>query len=644
MIWIVCFVIALVFIGTAAKIALDKNMGSTRIIYAMLCCLAATYVMYIPPFFIQYGGVAALLGCFVNAMQVITVDADYLFFYDLIVGELGGGFFTKLYFIVLAAMHFLLPAVSAMTAVTVIMRCLTQLQIGFMKKHRKNLHVFTQINSRSIMLARDVHAADKKCDILFLDESEQSDFTELQQELHCVILNEKVGDVLPNTRRRKAHFYCITDNHQENLTDALTLLRRLENKGRAEQENNSIFLFSSEPTAELLIDSVQKGFTNISLIDERRIHAYNLLEEHPLFRYARGKDVHVLICGFGGEGEAFLRAAAWCGQMAGYDLRFSVVGKNIEDKAADFRANYPGLFTSRYKIDFYSYSNEEEYQKILRRHCADVCYAVVACEDESETVEKAVGLRRFFYAADGKYVNAPPVFAKISGEEKALAVAALATAEARADRKMSYSITPYGMDCKLYTRRNITDSDLELLSKNVHLVYEDIFCDTEIDVESALERYNLFEVNKSSNRANALHIRYKLGMLGLDYTDDPDAEEVELKDYLNDETLERLTLAEHDRWMAFLESEGWVESTVEQADAYKASGISKGRHNCPLLKVHPYICPFEDLADRSDALGLPDSTVYDRELIARIPDILHDRWKVSGKRYKIIRIQSELGG
>ena len=96
--------------------------------------------------------------------------------------------------------------------------------------------------------------------------------------------------------------------------------------------------------------------------------------------------------------------------------------------------------------------------------------------------------------------------------------------------------------------------------------------------------------------------------------------------------------------MAFLESEGWVESTVEQADAYKASGISKGRHNCPLLKVHPYICPFEDLADRSDALGLPDSTVYDRELIARIPDILHDRWKVSGKRYKIIRIQSELGG
>ena len=170
------------------------------------------------------------------------------------------------------------------------------------------------------------------------------------------------------------------------------------------------------------------------------------------------------------------------------------------------------------------------------------------------------------------------------------------------------------------------------------MVYEDIFSDGPIDVPDALIRYNLFETNKRSNRANALHIPYKLAMLGLALSTDPQAEEVCLQDYLDAETLELLTYAEHDRWMAFLESEGWYTATMEDVAAYQASGISKGRHNCPILKMHPYICPFEDLAARSEALGLPDSTVYDRELIARIPDIVHDHWGATGKKYKIVKI------
>lgn len=644
MIWIICFALALVIAAAAVKITVSKNMGKTRIIYVMLGILLMAYVLYIPPFFRQYDFVAALLGCLINTMQVISLDADYLLFYEVIVGELGAGVFAKLYFALMAAVHFLLPAVSAMTAVTVIMRCLTQMQISLLKKHKKDLHIFTQINDRSLLLARDIFKHNKKCDILFLDDPDRCDFTDLQQQLHCVILNETVSGIRPDTARRKARFYCIGDDQEKNLSDALSILGRLTALDRDSQENNHIFLFSSDPNVELLVDSVPKGFVNISLIDERRINAYNLLERYPLFHYAKDGEIHVLICGFSREGEAFLRAAAWCGQVAGYKLRFSVLGKNIENRAADFRANYPGLFTKRYQIDFYSYQNELEYQQLLHKHCRGATYAVIACEGESETVERSVALRRFFYRSDESFGYAPPIFACIRNPEKAAAVAALVTAEARADRRMSYGITPYGVADELYTYKNITGSDLELLSKNVHLVYEDIFSDSDIDVPGALERYNLFEVNKSSNRANALHIRYKLGMLGLDYTDDPDAREVELEQYLTEETLERLTLAEHDRWMAFLETEGWVESTVEQADAYKASGISKGRHNCPLLKMHPYICPFDDLSRRSEELGLPDSTVYDRELIARIPHILHDKWGVSGKYYKIVKLQTEQGG
>ena len=644
MVWYICLLLFALIVCAVVKLTLDQKRGGMRILCVMLGCLAAAYILYIPPFFAQYGFTAALFGCLINVMQVISLDADYLFFYDLIVEELGAGALANLYLACLAVMHFLLPVVSAMTAVTVIMRCLTRMQVGLLKKHRRPLYVFSQINYKSTLLARDICSHVKKCDILFLSDQDGPDLTDLKRELHCVVLNEAMENVMADARRRKVHYYCVSEDQEENLTAALSLLSRLEKEERTVQRNNHIFLFSSDRMAELLIDSIQKGSVNISLIDERRTDAYNLLERYPLFRYAEDGTIHVLICGFSGEGEAFLRAAAWCGQLDGYRLRFSVVGKEIGGRAADFRANYPGLFSDRYRVEFFSYENELEFQSVLRDHCAGASYVVAACDSEQETMDKAVCLRRFFYRSDARFRHAPPIFAYIKNADKAAAVAALSTAEAKPERRMPYGIIPYGTADELYTYKNITDSDLELLSRNVHLVYEDIFSEGGINVAEALERYNLFEVNKSSNRANALHIRYKLAMLGLDYTDDPRADEVDFGEYLTGEALERLTVAEHDRWMAFLESEGWEEATLEEARAYQESGVSKGRHNCPLLKLHPYICPFDELKERSDRLGLPDSTVYDRELIARIPDILHDKWKVSGKKYKIIKIQSGLGG
>lgn len=644
MIWYICFLLCMLIGGAALKLVLDRKRGGMRILYLMLGCLAAAYILYIPPFFEQYGFTAALFGCFINVMQVISLDADYLFFYDLIVGKLGTGVFANLYLAFLAVLHFLLPVVSAMTAVTLILRCLAQIRLGLIKQHRKPLHVFSQINDRAVLLAGDIACREKKCDILLLGESESPALSELRKRLHCTVLSEKIGDIRADAKRRKVYYYCISDDPEENLNAALSILGFLEDKEPAIQRNNRIFLFSSDQSAEMMIDSIHKGFVNISLIDEKRTAAYNLLEQHPLPRYAPGREINVLLCGFSDLGEAFLRSAAWCGQLSGYNLRFCVIGRGIRNHADDFRARYPGLMTDRYRIEFFSYENDLEFMQILHAHGSGANYIVAACESEGETVEKAICLRRFFYRIDGQFNNAPPIFAYIPNSEKADAVAALTTAEVKPERRMPYSITPFGMADGLYTFRNITDSDLEGLSRNVHLVYEDIFSEDTIDVTAALERYNLFEVNKSSNRANALHIRYKLAMLGLDYTDDPQADEVDFAAYLTAETLERLTVAEHDRWMAFLESEGWEGSAVEEAIAYQKSDISKGRHNCPLLKLHPYICPFDALQECSDRLGLPDSTVYDRELIARIPDILHDKWNVSGKKYKIIKIQSGLGG
>lgn len=638
MLWYVCFALTVLIGVLMVQTIFSPRFGKTRILYIMFGCLAVAYILYIPPFFMLYNPITALFGNFINVLQVISLDADYLMFYELIQNEIEIELISNLYSVLLALIHVVLPAVSAMTAVTLVVQLFNSFQISIIKKRKRNLHIFSQLNYRSITLARDLRKYDKKSEIIFLGNKDEAESPDLQQELRCTIIGEQVESIRASATNRKVINYCISNDCEENLNAALSILSYLEGASPQEQRNNTVYLFSNDSSAELLIDSVNKGLVNISIINERRAAAYTLLQQYPLVNYVHNGALRVLLCGFHATNIAVLQAVAWCGQIGGCSLQIQVLAQNVETEAANFKALFPGLMDGHHNISFISYHNKLEFQQKFAEHQMHRAnYIVVAENDCDTTIDHAVLLRRMIYQADPSFASAPPIFAHVENNEKAAAVTLLRTAEAKLARRMSYQITPFGTAGEIYSYRNITGSDLERLSQNVHLVYEDIFSDSPIDVPAALERYNLFEVNKNSNRANALHIRYKLLMLGLDYTDSPDAEEVDLADYLTEDSLVQLTHAEHDRWMAFLESEGWTSATVEQSKAYQASGISKGRHNCPLLQMHPYICPFEELQARSEVLGLPDSTVYDRELIVRIGDILHDKWNVSGKRYKIIK-------
>lgn len=635
--WYIFFVLAVLAFGTAIYLLSNRKLGMIRFVYCLVACAASALFIYVPPFFSEYNPVAAALGSIINILQVISLDASYLAYYETIVRCISSELFIKAYEVVLAVIHVALPAISAMTAVTMIIQFLSQLRLRALRRTKQNLYIFSHVNYNSIMLAEDIRKHDLKGEIIFLEEDDNQDHTSLQDNLICTVLDEKIENIQIKGKRNKVQYYCISDDEERNLNEGLALLNLLNKEEKEVQKNRSIFLFSGNPLVEPMVDSMDKGLVEIDVINRFQMSAYRLLERKPLVDAITPENkISMLLYGFGPVNREILRAASWCGQLAGTKLQIRVIADLEQAEIDDFMFAYPGLFTQNYDIQFLTCKSRKEAQEHLRAHCADAGYIVVEGQSESDTIEKAVFLRRFYYKEDPNFANKPAIYAYIENADKSLAVSNLRTAEAKAERRVSYDIVPFGIASEVFTFENVTDSYIEKLAKNVHLVYEDIFSDTEIDATEAIGRYNLFEVNKRSNRANALHIRYKLSMLGLDYTDDPDATEVDLKDYLNAETLERLTFAEHSRWMAFLESEGWTDVTVDQVERYKASGISRGRHNCPLLKVHPYICPFEDLKECSDRLGLPDSTVYDRDLISRIPDILHDRWGITGKKYKIV--------
>ncbi len=636
MVWIFCAIIAVIMIALGVRSYFNKKSGSLRIVFVLACLFVATYVVYIPVFLASYDWLSAVVGNFANVLRVISLDADVMDAYDVMYRVIDNAVFARIYMFLLAILHTALPAMSALTAVAVLFRCFSSMQLFLANCRKKPVFVFSEMNERSLKLAKSLENI--RCDILFTNSTEDALNNEADSKQGFILSEEGIAEINIKSRKGKdVYFFCISDDEEAALSQALQLIERHSQSRETAQKHIHIFLFSKHRDFAVFVDSADKGHLDVQCVNEYEMLIYNLLNRYPLFRYAR-KDIHVLLHGLSPINLTALRAIAWCGQISGYSMKISVVGADIGKQVDDVRLNFPGLFTERYDIRFYDCGSENEVVETIRTHCADANYIIVSEETDNSTMSSGILLRRLFYKLSKNYDNCPPIFCYVKEPSKFHIVQKLATAESNPKRKMSYDLTPFGSLDEVYSYKMLVDSDLEKIAKNVHLAYEEIFSDGAIDVDEALARYSIFEVNKRSNRANALHIRYKLNLLGLDYTDRTDVQTVSLEEYYTDESMRRLAYSEHDRWMAFLETEGWETASKEDVYAYRESGVSKGRHNCPLLKMHPYICAYEALEALSMDLEGKDTTVYDSELILRIPDILGDKWHVAGKTFQIIKL------
>ena len=636
MLWLICAILTVALLALSVTAYLNKKYGSLRIVFVLIYLFTGTFVSYLPVFYERFDSISGIAGNLVHVLQVITIDAGLVDYYDVVQAGIGVDALATLYMVLLGVVHIAMPTVSALTAVTVLFRCFSSLQLFLANLWRKPMFIFSEVNECSLQLAKSL--AGIKCDIIFAGSTEDSLGNENDSKLGFVFKEESISELKVRSNKHKdVYFFCISENEDDSLSYSLQLIEKFSTLDEESQEHVHIFQFSKHQDFSVFIDSANKGSLDIQCINEYEMLIYNLLNRYPLFSFAKEK-IHVLLHGLSPVNVVALRAIAWCGQLGGYHTRISVVGVDIEDAINDLKVNVPGLFTERYDIRFYNCGSEKEIVDTISSDCTDANYIIVSEQSDNDTMNRGILLRRLFYKLDPTFTNCPPIFCYVKEASKFNIVSQLATAEANPKRKMSYDLIPFGKLSEIYTYENLVDSDIEKLAKNVHLAYEEIFSDGPIDVKGALKRFNVFEVNKRSNRAAALHIRYKLNLLGLDYTDAPGDESLHMGDYYTEEYMETLARAEHDRWMAFLETEGWTPSSHDDVYAYRASDISKGRHNCPLLKMHPYICGYDDLKDLSLDLEGKDTTIYDKALILKIPDILADKWKVSGKQYRIVKL------
>lgn len=639
--WYICFLIAIIIFIRIAFI-LVRNNSRFKSVRIFIDVILASYFMYIPVFSIEFSESNAIIGSILNIMRMISLDASYLDYYEVVYSSIGIEFVSNLYMIILGLLHILIPVFAILTAYDCIVNFLSFMRIELINLRGSDVYIFSEMNDYSINLALDIsEKLGCKAEYIFANVSEgyknrNSLFSKLN---YCTMTSDTIDNIdLKIKSKKKIYFLNISENNDENINMTLKLANKYINLPKDKQKQIDIFLFSDSPETDTIVDSMTKGVLGIHLLNPDRLSVYKLFDEHPLYEEIKDDSISLLICGMDNIGVEVLKSALWLGQLANTKLEINVVALNATEKKKQLQLMFPEIFSDEYNVSFYDTDLQDiSFKETLINYCINTTYAVICGNDDEENLSTALYLRRFFLKQDLSVKNMPIIAAYINDNEKAKVITNLKTAESKEERRINYQITPFGGVNSVYTYNLLMNSPVEMLSMNVHLAYEEIFSDSkEINVLEAMERYNMFEVNKKSNRANALHIRYKLWMLGLDYTDDKDVCEVDLDEYLTDDIMKKLTVAEHDRWMAFLRTEGWESATIQDVNNYKSTNLSQGRHNCPFLQMHPYLCDFNRLVNISDSLGLPDATAYDRELIRMIPKILNNK-AINNCNFKIIR-------
>lgn len=270
---------------------------------------------------------------------------------------------------------------------------------------KKDTFVFSNLNERSLALARSIRNKDKKAKLIFAESSRQfcEDNSNLKtdaDELNAICTEDAISEINLAGKKARLEFFVMGDDESQNVSETLKLTEAYKMR-----KNTKVFVFSGSEAVGIMLDSVEKTelieaippdkFSKASNIDPaeyfilRRVDVNNVFANHTLanidifskFREEvpalpcswdiekqdnpKDKVISVLIVGFGKHGKALFKMLLWYCQVKGYFLEVNVVERTegAFGSVAGFTHECPGVMAvnnnrdyegdARYSIKFF---------------------------------------------------------------------------------------------------------------------------------------------------------------------------------------------------------------------------------------------------------------------------------------------------
>jgi len=577
-----------------------------------------------------------------GGLQAGSLNASYESFLRPLAQEISRGnnaFVFRAYHVMLSTLLVLSPLLLGGMILSFSRGAMQQCKVALFAR-LYDAYYFSELNEHSLMLAGSISRAGH-CLIVFCNILADNRFRDSAAKRGYVLLASSEFAV-KRCRKRNSCFFEIAKEMTANLSGTKQLIRRFSQEG--DKEKVSIFLFTDQKDAEILLDATDKHGLSVTIVNETMAVAYDLLFTQPLFRalQAAGENLSVLVAGAGRIGMEVVKAAAWCGQMDGVKLEIIVADRDAALIERQFRMECPELMREEYNIHFLGVDvRTDGLEHALNEYGRNVNYIVVCLGSDELNVKTALYLRGHYLRSSPAFNREPVICCQVSTEARAMNLREL-TAVSReklitkkldftSQMAQNYNIQPFGTYENTYSYGAIIRSPIDSLAINVNAVYEHTL-GGDTDAAKILCSYYASEVNKRSSRANAVHIRYKLYMLGYEMI--PAGESMSSKDLMESERalealrkclddparVRGLAAGEHRRWNAFQRSEGYRGASAEQAKTYGKS-CTNGSHIHRRAKLHACVCSWEALPEVAEIF---DQNIlhYDEELIRHIPAII----------------------
>lgn len=225
-----------------------------------------------------------------QTIQVFTINVGA----DLILDNITSSstVLSEMYTVYMTCLFFLAPVMTFGFFVSLFKNVLSQM--FYLVQYHKDVYVFSELNERSLVLARSIKEHHKNALMVFtnLDQNESEvsrEDIESAKELNALIFQDDIVTVnfKKHSPKSKITFFTLAEKEADNLIYALKVLEKYNDR-----DNTDLYVFSSGAEGELLLANAPKGKIKVRRMDEVRSLIYKFLydEGYRLFESAVEKE------------------------------------------------------------------------------------------------------------------------------------------------------------------------------------------------------------------------------------------------------------------------------------------------------------------------------------------------------------------
>jgi len=285
-----------------------------------------------------------------NSLRIFILDGDF----DIIVKSLSDqNVILRVSFSLYTALLYVIAPILTFSNVLSLFKNIKG-EIRYKWHKYKKHYIMSELNEKSIALAKSIYEKQNNAVIVFTDvfeQNEEDDYELLTQarDINGICLKKDISHLDFMSKKGEIEVFLIGNDESENVSQAVKITTELNKKNT--KHNVKVFVFSTKPSAAYIIDSIKyenllqhasehdygEDCFKLRRIDEKQQLIWNTVPKMKLYNLAESneKTLSVMIVGFGSYGIELFKMLVWYCQFEGYKLQINILdkcGKRPEEK------------------------------------------------------------------------------------------------------------------------------------------------------------------------------------------------------------------------------------------------------------------------------------------------------------------------